>query len=125
LHWCNTEGLCVIGGRRSAVSNNMETRHSLLPGQNGTKKLVKQYGERLICVRYRYDAVQKLRHKTVELVVETTPWNPRARNARRAPNDMVYVRIGFAEEALRARQRSRRDLAPAPQSVGNGLANGA
>ena len=81
----------------------METRLSLLPGQNGTKKLVKQYGERLICVRYRYDTKQKLRHKTIELIVETTPWNPRARNARRSPDDMVYVRVGYGEEALRQR----------------------
>ena len=29
----------------------METRLSLAPGQNGTKKLVTQYGERLVCVR--------------------------------------------------------------------------
>lgn len=31
----------------------METRLILSPGQNGTKKLVKQYGEKLVCVRYR------------------------------------------------------------------------
>ena len=57
----------------------METRLSLVPGQNGTKKLVTRYGDRLVCVRYRYDAQRKVRHKTVELIVETTPWDPRAR----------------------------------------------
>lgn len=61
----------------------METRLSLMPGQNGTKKLLATYGERLVCVRYRYDAKREVRHKTVELIVETTPWHPRARNARR------------------------------------------
>ena len=81
----------------------METRLSLAPGQNGTKKLAARYGERLVCVRYRYDAQRKVRHKTVELIVETTPWVPRARNARRAPDDMVYVRIGFGEAELRSR----------------------
>jgi hypothetical protein len=35
----------------------METRLSLAPGQNGTKKLLARYGERLVCVRYRYDGV--------------------------------------------------------------------
>jgi hypothetical protein len=40
------------------------------------------------------------------LIVETTPWNPRGRNARRVPEDMVYVRIGFGEEALRGRIKS-------------------
>jgi len=81
----------------------METRLSLAPGQNGTKKLVTQYGDRLLCVRYRYDAQRKLRHKTVELIVDTAPWTPRARNARRQPTDMVYVRIDFNESELRAR----------------------
>jgi hypothetical protein len=81
----------------------METRLSLAPGQNGTKKLVVRYGDRLVCVRYRYDAERKLRHKTVELIVETTPWSPRARNARRDANDMVFVRIGYSESDLRQR----------------------
>ncbi len=81
----------------------METRLSLAPGQNGTKKLLARYGERLVCVRYRYDAERKLRHKTVELIVETTPWNPKRRAARRELHDMVAVRIGFSETALRER----------------------
>jgi hypothetical protein len=81
----------------------METRLTLAPGQNGTKKLATQYGDRLICVRYRYDERRKVRHKTVELIIETAPWNPGARNARRALTDMVYVRIGFGEHDLRER----------------------
>ena len=84
----------------------METRLSLAPGQNGTKKLVIQYGDRLLCVRYRYDEQRKVRHKTVELIVETTPWAPRGRNARRAPTDMVYVRIGYSESVLRERVKA-------------------
>jgi hypothetical protein len=81
----------------------METRLSLAPGQNGTKKLLARYGERLVCVRYRYDAARKVRHKTVELIVETTPWAPNRRNPRREPEELVAVRIGFSETALRER----------------------
>ena len=81
----------------------METRLSLAPGQNGAKKLLATYGERLVCVRYRYDAARLLRHKTVELIVETTRWLPRARNARRRPDDMVAVRIAYTESELRER----------------------
>jgi len=81
----------------------METRLSLAPGQNGTKKLLARYGERLVCVRYRYDAARKVRHKTVELIVETTPWAPNRRNARRELEDLVAVRIGFSETDLRER----------------------
>ena len=48
----------------------MITRLKLKPGQNGTKALVKKYGEALYCVRYRYDAASHTRIKTVELIVE-------------------------------------------------------
>jgi len=81
----------------------METRLTLAPGQNGTRKLHATYGERLVCVRYRYDVARKVRHKTVELIVETTPWNPRQRNARRDAGDMVAVRIAYSETELRER----------------------
>jgi hypothetical protein len=81
----------------------VETRLSLAPGQNGTKKLLARYGERLLRVRYRYDAARGVRHKTVELIVETIPWNPRQRNARREPEDMVAIRIAFSETDLRER----------------------
>jgi hypothetical protein len=81
----------------------METRLSLAPGQNGTKKLLAQYGERLVCVRYRYDAQRKVRHKTIELIVETAPWNPRARMPRHEPQDLVGVRIAYSETDLRER----------------------
>lgn len=33
----------------------MQARLKLKPGQNGTKKHLARYGERLVCVRYRYD----------------------------------------------------------------------
>ncbi len=57
----------------------MQTRLSLRPGQKGTKKLVVEYGDRLVAVRYRYDAERQRRYKTVELVVEESPWSPRIR----------------------------------------------
>ena len=52
------------------MTKKMKTRLSLKPGQKGTKKLVDEYGENLICVRYRYDEKRKIRLKTVELIVE-------------------------------------------------------
>jgi hypothetical protein len=54
----------------------MEIRLSLKPGQKGTKKLVAEYGERLVCVRYRYDEARRRRYKTVELIVEEQEWLP-------------------------------------------------
>jgi len=81
----------------------METRLTLAPGQNGTKKLLSTYGDRLVCVRYRYDSARGVRHKTVELIVETLPWTPRGRAPRREPRDRVGVRIGYSETTLRER----------------------
>jgi hypothetical protein len=45
----------------------MRTLLHLKPGKKGTKQLLTQYGDRLVCVRYRYDAQRKKRFKTVEL----------------------------------------------------------
>jgi hypothetical protein len=48
----------------------MRARRTLTPGQKGTKKLLRQYGSQLVCVRYRYGAERHLRFKTVELIIE-------------------------------------------------------
>jgi hypothetical protein len=48
----------------------MEIRTVRRPGEKGTQKLARQYGERLVCIRYRYDAARKKRFKTVELIVD-------------------------------------------------------
>jgi hypothetical protein len=40
--------------RRSRESSTSRVRLHLKPGQKGTKQLLAQYGDRLICVRYRY-----------------------------------------------------------------------
>jgi hypothetical protein len=83
----------------------METRLTLRPGQNGTKKLVERYGERLIRVRYLYDPQTQRRLKTVELVVESVPWRPRMRHPRRRDDEIVAVRIAFSESDLRERAK--------------------
>ena len=73
----------------------------LKPGQKGTRQLLSQYGDRLVCVRYRYDAQQKKRFKTVELIVAECPWEP---PGPCIPADtLVDLRIGFAEVAIRER----------------------
>jgi len=49
-------------------------------------------------VRYRYDATQQRRLKTVELIVEEVPWHPE-RAARKCAG-MVGVRVEFREVSL-------------------------
>ena len=79
----------------------MRTLLHLKPGQKGTKPLLAQYGDRLICVRYRYDAQRKKRFKTVELIVVERDWDPPA--PRFADATIVGVRVSFAEVELRQR----------------------
>jgi hypothetical protein len=77
----------------------MRTLLNLKPGQKGTKQLLAQYGDRLVCVRYRYDAQRKKRFKTVELIVAEREWEPPP--PRFAADAMVDVRVGFTEVELR------------------------
>jgi hypothetical protein len=76
----------------------MRVRRTLTPGQKGTKKLLRQYGSQLVCVRYRYDVERRLRFKTVELIIEQVPWSPTS--TRIAGTTLVGVRVGAKEVEL-------------------------
>ena len=84
----------------SVGSARIRIRLHLKPGQKGTKQLVAQYGDCLICVRYRYDAQRKKRFKTVELLVAEREWEP---PRRRHDTDVVSLRVASAEATLRDR----------------------
>jgi len=79
----------------------MRARAKRLPGQPGTKGLLKTYGDRLVCVRYRYDREQRKRYKTVELIVDEAPWEPP--RATPAPDTIVYLRVAWGEAAVARR----------------------
>jgi hypothetical protein len=78
-----------------------KVRLHLKPGQKGTKQLVAQYGDRLLCVRYRYDAGSGKRFKTVELLVSERDWSPP--RPRLAPDQLVWLRVPFADAVDRGR----------------------
>ena len=83
----------------------MQTRLTLTPGQKGTKKLLQQYGDQLVCVRYRYNSELKKRYKTVELIIDESPWIPDINQSYIKKdskfNNPVAVRIGYRETELR------------------------
>ena len=87
--------------RRTPDSSALRVRLHLKPGQKGTKQLLAQYGDRLICVRYRYDAQRKKRLKTVELLVAECDWEPPRRHL--AHDRIVGLRVAFADVAVRNR----------------------
>jgi hypothetical protein len=76
----------------------MRSQVTLQPGQQGTKRLLAQYGEQLVCVCYRYDATRQRRLKTVELIVEEMPWRPEHGAGKGA--EVVGVRVDFQEVSL-------------------------
>lgn len=98
------------GSSISGISTNRSVGHfqfenivmlntrKLAPGQKGTKKLHEQFGDRLLCVRYRYDDQLRKRFKTVELIVEEAAWTPPA--TLLAANAIVGVRVGLTEVEL-------------------------
>ena len=93
-----------------STGGSMETRVTLRPGEKGTKALVAEYGHRLVCVRYRYDAAARVRYKTVELVVEQVPWDPGGHAADPEgrpgrPPSLVGVRVAYEDRALQQRIR--------------------
>ncbi len=76
----------------------MEVKATFKPGENGTRQLLKQYGDQLVCVRYRYDRLKRKSYKTVELIIEEKDWIP---DTIIRPDKQVKVRIGFNELELR------------------------
>ncbi len=78
----------------------MEVKAKLKPGENGTKGLLREHGDQLVCVRYRYDKVRQKRYKTIELIVDEKDWVP---NVLIPAEERVYIKIGYNEQDLRER----------------------
>lgn len=81
----------------------MTTRLKLKPGEKGTKSLVAEYGDALLCVRYRYDKKNCIRLKTAEIIVEKKPWTPTPHQYR--DGTLVPVRIRFDDKELREKAK--------------------
>lgn len=82
----------------------MTTRLTLKRGQKGTKRLLAEYGDALVCVRYRYDARKKKRYKTVELIVEEIDWRPQLKRPKDDAIAEIKVNWGEAELGRRVKQ---------------------
>lgn len=81
----------------------MKARLTLRAGQEETRKLVEKYGDRLVYVRYRYEAVRKRRVKTVELIEEEVSWLPN--QGRLSRHRVVNLRIAARESGIQRRVR--------------------
>ena len=82
----------------------MKILRTLLPGKPGTKKLVDQYGDNLLCVRYRYDLKKKQRLTTVEIIVDRQKWY--LDKSRVPPNKIMKLKIEYGERELAQQVKS-------------------
>lgn len=74
------------------------------PGQKGTKGLMEQYGDALVCVRYRYDAKKHKQYKTVEIIVSEADWTPPP--VKYSDSTMIALKIGVKETAQQTQVKS-------------------
>ena len=82
---------------------DMKANTHLKPGQKGTKRLLEQYGDKLLCVRYRYDEKRQVMIKTAEIIVSESPCRPSLGYRDR---DIVNVIVPYAKTALRDRLKA-------------------
>jgi len=74
---------------------NMKTIKKINPGLKGTKRLVEQYGDKLVCVRYRHDYKQQRKIKTIELIIDESPLLD---SPSKIPvNKIVQLRVKYGE----------------------------
>jgi hypothetical protein len=98
----------------------MRARRTLAPGQKGPKKLLRQYGAQLVCVRYPDDTDRRLRFTTVERSIEQAPWSPAP--TRTAGTTLVGVRVGVSEGGTAtAGQTRRRPVEPRSPCLGDAV----
>ncbi|HEX7613665.1 MAG TPA: hypothetical protein VF554_00165 [Thermoanaerobaculia bacterium] len=83
-----------------------DVRKTMGPGQKGTRRFLRDWGDRLVCVRYRFDPARKIRYTTVELVASVArPWAP---PFRPRPDALVYLRVDRDDwKALRKVREAR------------------
>lgn len=89
------------GGREAYEGRVLKT---MAPGQAGTKRWKDQFGDALLCVRYREHIAQGRRYTTVELIVEDRAMTARADPGRLSgaeADPQLGVRIRAHELELR------------------------
>ncbi len=78
----------------------MEVRRTLQPGEMGTKQYLNQYGDKLVCVRYRVDKNKQKRFTTIELIIDEKPFI----NQKKVV--LVWIKISYNETDLREKVKA-------------------
>ncbi|MBN1480493.1 hypothetical protein EH223_20765 [candidate division KSB1 bacterium] len=82
----------------------MDIQRRVAPGNPGTIKYMQEYGDRLVCVRYKYDKSEMIKYKTIEIIVSKEPWTPRQDYI--PMNKNVYLKVQLHERWLQRLIRS-------------------
>lgn len=85
----------------------MRVIKTLNPGQNGTQRLRRRFGDKLVKVRYREDLAENSLYTTVELIVDQRAIMPGyvSTTLGKRGRRRVAVKISFDEKALRHRAK--------------------
>ena len=74
------------------------TAKTIYPGQAGSKKWMQKYGDDLLCIRYKYDAENREKIKTVELLAEKQEW--RIEKRKIPHNKTVRLKVAYGEKNI-------------------------
>lgn len=88
----------------------MKVIKTIKPGQHGTRRFLKRYGERLVCVRYREEAATRSVFTTVELIVdqrEKLPGVDQSSVYSQRDQQWVALKIAYEESELRSRVKRK------------------
>ena len=91
----------------------MEVTKTLKPGDRGTARLLREYGDRLVCVRYRFDSERTKHLTTVEIIVDerdAIEEHISSSNKTRTSQESVVVRIDFHETELREKAKQAKGI---------------
>lgn len=94
---------------------HMKSHKNLKPGENGTLRLVERFGDTLLCVRYRYDAIRDVRIKTAEINRRGETWERNAANQGDGygpATDPIHN-----ESTARSTERSWREVGPIAEAL--------
>jgi hypothetical protein len=80
----------------------MKAYGHLKPGQKGTQRLAAEFGEALVCVRYRYDERTGDNVTTAEIIVDRRP----RKKHLFLDTDLVTVAVAYDEKALREKLKA-------------------
>lgn len=87
----------------------MRVTKTIRPGEPGSQRYVRRFGQRLIAVRYRKSKDEQIIYTTVELIAETRDYKPGVdHGAVIASRDREWValRIDYNDHSLRAKLKA-------------------